>query len=584
MNQILKGKASTKNNNKNDTIKSQKNPPKNIVTEIYDFLIRKQPLFLILIVGALLRIISFTRIPIIYDGAWYADTGFGILKYGTFSTASQNIPTWGDTLIYPAYLSVFYRFFGYSLLTTRVASLIIGLLAILVVYKLTANIFDKKKGLIVAAIIAFHPWAIIVTGANVVENMLIIFLSFTIWSIIKSSDDRRYLSLAGIFASLTFLTKTNIGISLIILVVIFFFVWQVYYNKKRALMNPHLIFFIVIVMITAIARNYMISTMSYTISEANTSIPHLFTKKGLVQLIFQLPFHILLPATFFLFFLPETSHAISNWKKKNNNLLLLVILGGTGVILLHAVARQTWLATLSGASERYFIPFIIPTMWLFLGYLNPNSDNSDSNQYEKKGIITKFIAIGGFIIKNKKISFISTLLLGIFILILVDLWWGVIIGIGSYSVFLMKDASKRTLLIILAFLIAGTGSTLDYNFSMQIPDAMEDAHNIFEEGDIVAIDSNDDSFSLRSVSLYLADIDIEVVDYNSLGNDSQSPQPKYILSQTGKIYENHTLLKIYNDTSPLFLRARIYISLKRTFLEKNFEWPRHPPIELWVRD
>lgn len=547
--------------------------------KLFGFLFRQYILLLIIIIGVVLRIVSLTHTPILYDGATYSDIGWGLLKYGTFTTGTQDSPAWGDSLIYPLYLSLFYKGFGYSVFSTQLASLIAGILAIFVVYITTADIFDKRKGLIVAAIIALNPWVIFATATNITENFLIIFLSLTLWALIKSSKDTRYLFFGGIFATLTLLAKTNIGIPLVIVLVIFFVLWQFYYNKKKILKDPYMIFFVVILLVGAFARYYMMSQMDGYPSEARTSLPSLLTARGLIQLAFQLPFHLLLPATYFLFFIPETYKAISQLKSRTNNLLILVLAGGLGLILLHAVSRGTWLQTLPGASERYFITFIVPTVWLFFGYLKLDTKNQVPDQASNKGIIERFFALGRFIIKKSKLCFLFTLLVGGFIFILVDLWWGIILAIGAFSFFLLNDIRGRMTIFIIAFLIAGIVGSLDQIYTLQLVDATDDMHDFVEEGDVIAIDSDNEALSISSVSLYLADIDVEVVEY-----DPQNSTPDYILSQKGITYENYTLLTTYKDTSPIFFRAWIYSELKRVAIDENYAWGRHDPIEVWVRD
>lgn len=556
-------------------IRSHLKIPENLYTAV----IEKYPLLIILIMGSILRIISFTRIPIWYDGALYSDIGWGILKHGTFVTGTQNDPTWGFSLTYPLYLSFFYRFFGFSVFSTHLASLIAGVLAIIVAYLTTTDIFDKRKGLITAAIIAFAPWMIFATGSNITENFLLIFISLTLWALIKSFKNSKYLVPGGVFAVLTLYTKTNIGLSLVIIALIFFVMWQFLYQKKRVLKDPYIIIFVIIVLVGAVTRNLMIATQEYQVSEARSATPHLFTSEGLVQLAFELPFHLLLPATFFLFFIPETYTALSRWKSRPNNLLIFVLLGGLGLILLHAVARQTWLQTLPAASERYFITFYIPTIWLFLGYLtleNRTLDVANDKKTKKSKIIT---VIERFLFEKKKICFITTFLIGGFIFILVDLWWGVTLAIGAFSFFILKNAQARVTIFIIAFVIAGIGSTLDHQYTTQLTDAMDDMHNYVEDGDTISVDTIGSGLTVSSVSLYLSDIDAEITEY-----DVQNSTPKYIISQGGGAYENYTLFKIYNDTSPLYLRAQIYTELKRTFLDKDFVWPRYAPIEVWLRD
>jgi 4-amino-4-deoxy-L-arabinose transferase-like glycosyltransferase len=557
----------------------------------FDYILfKKYPLLIILIIGILLRIIAFTRIQILKDGAVFSDIALGILKHGTFISVENNLPTWGESLVYPPYLSLFYKFLGYSVLSTQLASLIAGILAIFVVYLTTADIFDKRKGLITAAIIALTPWMILATASGLVDNFVVIFLSLTLWAIIKSSENTKYLAIAGVFATLTYLTKTNLGLKFIIVGLVFFVLWQLHYHKKKILKDPYMIFFVVIILISALIRQYLVELRPDPLSE-DQYVTYLLTSQGLVQLVIQFPFHLLLPATYFLFFIPETYSAISRWKSRNNNLLILVMLGGTGIVLFHAVARTLMyqvkpslaltISALPAASERYFTAFIVPTVWLFLGSLEPCNKNMHSTQCTKTGIFHifhRFIAFGRFLIKKKKICFLFTLFIGGFILILVDLWWGVVLCIGAFSFFLLKNVEWRIVLIVIAFLIASFGSVLDRPPSMPYH-VMDNMHNFVREGDYIAID-NVSNFHVVAANLYF--FDIENVDF--VKYDPQQPPSKYIISQENRTYENYTLFKTYNDTFAPDLRARIYTELKRTFISKDYVWEDDPPIKVWLRN
>ncbi|UCG03439.1 MAG: glycosyltransferase family 39 protein [Candidatus Heimdallarchaeota archaeon] len=555
--------------------------------KLYNILFKKYPILIILIIGIILRIIAFTRMQILKDGAVYSDIALGILKHGTFISAENNVPTWGESLVYPPYLAFFYKFLGFSVLSTQLASLIAGIMAILVVYLITANIFDKRKGLITAAIIAFTPWMIIATAANLTGNFVVIFLSLTLWAIIKSSENTKYLAVAGVFATLTFLTKTNIGLKFIVVGLVFFVIWQVYYHKKKILKDPYMIFFIAIILMSAFIRQYLVELRPDPLSE-DQYVTYLFTSQGLVQLVIQLPLHLLLPATYFLFFIPETYRGISEWRNRNNNLLIFVLLGGTGILLIHAVARTLMrgatpsfglmMSALPDASERYFTAFIVPTVWLFLGYLKPYNKNQLSKKCNRTGIFRRFTEFGRFLIKRKKICFLFALLIGGLILILVDLWWGVVLCIGSFSIFFLRNVQWRVALIVIAFLIASFGSVIDSTQSMSYY-IMDDMHNYIREGDTIAID-NVSNFLPMAANLYFSDIeDVDFVEY-----DPQLPQSKYIITQENKTYENYTLFKIYNDTFPPNLRAQIYTELRRTTIDKDFVWEDDPPINVWLRN
>jgi hypothetical protein len=60
----------------------------------------------------------------------------------------------------------------------------------------------------------------------------------------------------------------------------------------------------------------------------------------------------------------------------------------------------------------------------------------------------------------------------------------------------------------------------------------------------------------------------------------------YILSHTldNITYPSYTLIKMYEENSQLDIRERIYTTLKRQFIDENFNYTfRRPPIKLWKK-
>lgn len=550
-----------------------------ISEKIFNLFQNKFTLLIIILIGIGLRIIAFSRTTIWYDGSYYHDEGLGILTYGTFVTASNQLEAFAASLTYPPFLTLFYYVFDYNLFSTQLGSMTAGILAVIVTYLTTSSIFGKNKGLIAAAIIAFGPWVIFGTASNLVENFLVIFLSLTLWSIVKAFENDKYLVPAGVFAVLTYYTKTNIGLLLLFAALAFFVLWWSYAHRKKSILNPYLVIFIIIVIIGSMVRHYYIVQMSYRFLELSDKPLFIFTKPGIIQFSFQLPFHLLLAGTYFLFFIPETAKAVSDWRNKRTNIFILTTLGGIGLIMLHATMRQTWLSTLPGASERYFVMFIVPTIWIFLGYLDLDSNKRPYVDGKKGGFIHRLIKIGHSLTRRRKLSFLVTLMLSMFIFLMVDLWWGVLIFFGAFGFLMMENVKGRVVLFLCAFLIAGAGMSFDYSNTMQMKDALDGMHNYLEDGDIIAVDGNNSGVNPRAVQLYLADIDVEIIEY-----DPELDNADYIISTMNDTYENYTLIEVYNDTTSLPLRALIYQKIRQVVFDSGYEWSRNPPINVWMRD
>jgi hypothetical protein len=160
----------------------------------------------------------------------------------------------------------------------------------------------------------------------------------------------------------------------------------------------------------------------------------------------------------------------------------------------------------------------------------------------------------------------------------VDLWWGIILVIGAFSFFLLDDVKGRIMIFIIVFLIVGVVGANDYINSRQIPKVMDDMHNYINDGDLIAIDTNHTDLSFAVIALYLSDKDIEFIEFKQ--NDTA---PDYIISQGNQTYDNYTLIRTYEDTSPISFRGWIFSKLKQTLIDSSFEWSRGEPIRVWER-
>ncbi|MCX8173196.1 MAG: glycosyltransferase family 39 protein [Thermoplasmata archaeon] len=195
--------------------------------------------FLILILtGIILRILSFWFVPASTDAFVYAAMGEGFLKHGEFVLPLGNSffvpgsPEFSHHFppLYPLYLSVFILFFGVSVEVLKIASIISGLLLIPVTYFCTSNLWGRRMGHAAAGIMAVEPASIYIGGLGFAENLLCVFFILTMWAILKGIKDEKYIVFAGLFAGLSYLTKSSMGWFFLI-AGICGFIWRFYYIR-----------------------------------------------------------------------------------------------------------------------------------------------------------------------------------------------------------------------------------------------------------------------------------------------------------------------------------------------------------------
>lgn len=170
--------------------------------------------------GVLLALASPFLMDLGYDASAYVAMGHGWARHG------ELIMEWGDVLTYapeppghshhfpPAYpvvLGVVFKLFGFGLWQAKWASVGTTLAAIAVVYACTRDLYGRTAGAVVAGIVAVEPHVFWVTGMGLSESLAILLFTLTMWAILRSLDDERFIVLAGLFAGLAYLSRSSMG-------------------------------------------------------------------------------------------------------------------------------------------------------------------------------------------------------------------------------------------------------------------------------------------------------------------------------------------------------------------------------------
>jgi 4-amino-4-deoxy-L-arabinose transferase-like glycosyltransferase len=157
-------------------------------------------LIMVIILGIILRIITFWTLPPLGDGTYYIAVGHSFAKTGEFMAPwggdfgtgnSTNLEYSRISPVYPLYLAAFYFIFGYSIEITQIAAFILALITLLIIYLTTRNLFNHQKGLIVIAVLSVTWPFIYFPGMEYGDNMVLLFFVLTLWAFMKGLKDSR---------------------------------------------------------------------------------------------------------------------------------------------------------------------------------------------------------------------------------------------------------------------------------------------------------------------------------------------------------------------------------------------------------
>ncbi len=166
-----------------------------------------------------------------YMGKSFLNNGEFIMKYGDYSgyntIYSHHFPP-----LYPIYLSGFIALLGYNVFSLKVAGAISGFFPIIAGYWTTKDLYGRGKALSLAAILSVEPVSAAMGGIAFSENLVSLFFILTMWAILKSLKEERYILWAGLFAGLGYLTKSSMGWFFII-AGIAGLAWRFYYVRWK---------------------------------------------------------------------------------------------------------------------------------------------------------------------------------------------------------------------------------------------------------------------------------------------------------------------------------------------------------------
>ncbi len=138
---------------------------------------------------------------------------------------------------FPFILSLFYKLLGESILVAKLFNIAIGLVTILVVFKITGRYVSKEAGFFAALILATNPFFLFLISRIFTEPLFILFLVLSVFFAFKSFENGRYLILFGISSAILVLTRY---IGLYVFPILLFFI--VARKRFDLILSNHFVF------------------------------------------------------------------------------------------------------------------------------------------------------------------------------------------------------------------------------------------------------------------------------------------------------------------------------------------------------
>ncbi|MEA3199798.1 MAG: Dolichyl-phosphate-mannose-protein mannosyltransferase [Thermoplasmata archaeon] len=179
------------------------------------------------------------------DGDTYVAMGHAWALHHAFLMPYGDVTTWGPTgpmysnhypPLYPFYLGLVFTVFGFGLWQAKIAALAMSLAALAAAYFTSRDLYGRNVAALVAGLLALEPHLVWAGGTGFSENMVLLFFALTMWAIIRSLTDDRFIVLAGFFAGLAYLSKSSVGYFFVIAGA-GGFLWRFYYKRWKLFTN-----------------------------------------------------------------------------------------------------------------------------------------------------------------------------------------------------------------------------------------------------------------------------------------------------------------------------------------------------------
>ncbi|MBI5417853.1 glycosyltransferase family 39 protein [Candidatus Poribacteria bacterium] len=223
-----------------------------------------KPVFSIFLLAIILRVsyiyffLGFSTSPNEHD-LWLEKLAVNISHNEGFGLTKSE-PTARKLPLFPIFLAFIYTIFGHSVSIARIFQILLGAFSVAGIYLIAETIFEEKRAVLCAAILACDPLYIYLSGWFLTENLFIPLIIYFLYFILKYQlyDQKKHLLiLAGVCLGLAALTRASLTVF-----PLFIFMWSyiINYENKNKIWKEILILFGAAYLFISIwtFRNYMV--------------------------------------------------------------------------------------------------------------------------------------------------------------------------------------------------------------------------------------------------------------------------------------------------------------------------------------
>lgn len=339
--------------------------------------------FTVVAIGVLLRVVAAIRNSPGFDAYYYIAMGQAfssggefLLPFGDYSTPTVLEPSYSHHFspLWPAVLGIGIYVFGFSVALVKGISLILGIALLGVAYWATKDLYGKSCALAVTSVLAVLPELVFDVGRLYSENLTMILFILTIWAILRSLRDPRFMVLAGLFAGLAFLSRAAIGY-FFILAGVAGFAWRFHFMRWRVFSDKGYLAGIAVFLAFVggwSARN--LSRFGWPRWETSAFINRIVAAalEGPVLyalfLVLTVLFFVILLLSFSLFFAPELRDSVRQVRREEESGLWLavVLVPLIGAFIVAALARQGDRPVFDMDRFRYVVYAVYPLLLIGL--------------------------------------------------------------------------------------------------------------------------------------------------------------------------------------------------------------------------
>jgi len=291
---------------------------------------------------------------------------------------------------------------------------------------------------------------------------------------------------------------------------------------------------------------------------------------GFLRFLSQIPYHVLLLWSFFIFWAPELKDSVKKIGEEYYSFLSLIIMGLTFLVIFHASGYPMFSTSpLLRVSREYITIIFVPALWLVMK--NANLAGQKTSETFKSNFSE--------LIRDKKRMIL--ILCSLFIAagtVFIDDWLALILFFGAFS-FAIQSTRKRIMLMLLVLLILSANSITGAYQPGYIAASEEISRSVCD-GDVIALVRIKGGGSLITnwVYPYITNHNISVVYYEKVDT------PTFIMSQSNTTFEGYTFIGVYyGDVRPTILKSIVSLFLETDIIVVEKKSTGEAPIYLWRR-